>query len=100
MARAGERLVAVGERGRIILSDDNGVTWRQVHSPTSVTLTHVTFATPVDGWAVGGMGIVLHSADGGLSWTKQLDGIQAADIALAAANADIKKVGEKRNDNC
>lgn len=92
-ARAGNRLVAVGERGRIILSDDNGVSWRQVETPTSVTLTHVTFATPADGWAVGGMGLVLHSTDAGLTWAKQLDGTQAANVALAAAQADIKRSG-------
>ena len=93
VTRAGDRLVAVGERGWIIVSDDNGLTWRQVASPTSVTLTHVTFASPEDGWAVGGMGLVLHSGDGGLTWSKQFDGIQAANVALAAAQADIKQSG-------
>jgi photosystem II stability/assembly factor-like uncharacterized protein len=93
VTRAGNRLVAVGERGWIIISDDNGVSWRQVPSPTSVTLAHVTFATPSDGWAVGGMGLVLHSSDGGLTWTKQLDGIQAANVALAGAQADVKQSG-------
>ncbi len=29
VARAGERLAAVGERGTILLSDNNGKTWRQ-----------------------------------------------------------------------
>ena len=85
--------MAVGERGRIILSDDDGISWRQVPTPTSVTLTHVTFATPAEGWAVGGMGVVLHSVDGGLTWIKQLDGVQAANIALAAAQADISRLG-------
>lgn len=93
VALAGSRLVAVGERGRIVLSDDNGVSWRQVPSPTSVTLTHVTFPTPSDGWAVGGMGVVLHSSNGGLTWTRQLNGIRAANIALSAAQADITHYG-------
>lgn len=93
VALAGDRLVAVGERGRIIISDDNGVTWRQVPTPTSVTLTHVTFATAKEGWAVGGMGIVMHSTDQGLTWTKQMDGVQAANIALAAAMADVQHSG-------
>ena len=93
VARAGDRLVAVGERGRILISGDNGNSWRQIATPTSVTLTRVVFATPQDGWAVGGMGIVLHSGDGGLTWSKQLDGTQAANIALAAAQADVKQGG-------
>ncbi len=93
VARAGNRIVVVGERGRIIVSDDNGLAWRQVKAPTSVTLAHVTFVTPTEGWAVGGMGIVLHTTDSGLTWTKQFDGVQAANVALAAANADIKQSG-------
>ncbi len=93
IARAGDRLVAVGERGRILLSDDNGVTWRQVETPTSVTLTQVRFATPAVGWAIGQMGIVLHTVDGGLTWTIQFDGIRAGQVMLAAAKADIAAHG-------
>jgi hypothetical protein len=92
VANAGARLVAVGERGRILLSDDNGVNWRQVASPTSVTLTAVVFATPQSGWALGQMGVVLHTADGGLTWRRQLDGIQANRLTLAEANADAARL--------
>jgi photosystem II stability/assembly factor-like uncharacterized protein len=90
---AGARLVAVGERGRIMLSDDDGVQWRQVPSPTSVTLTAIVFATPQSGWALGQMGVVLHTGDGGLSWTRQLDGIQANQLTLAEAQADAARLG-------
>src|SRR5690349_8937389 len=34
VARAGSRLVAVGDRGHVLLSDDEGGTWRQVIVPT------------------------------------------------------------------
>ena len=69
--RAGHRLVAVGERGHILLSDDSGATWRQVITPTRATLTAVTFADPARGWAVGHDAVVLHTADGGDSWDLQ-----------------------------
>jgi photosystem II stability/assembly factor-like uncharacterized protein len=85
MTRAGERLVAVGERGIILLSDDSGTSWRQAKVPASVSLTSVQFVDAAHGWAVGHLGVVLHSADGGETWSKQLDGIQAAQLALAAA---------------
>jgi photosystem II stability/assembly factor-like uncharacterized protein len=85
VARAGQRLVAVGERGFIIVSDDNGSTWRQVSSPVSMTLVKVRFIDERQGWAVGHAGVVLRSQDGGLSWNKQLDGIQAAEIELREA---------------
>jgi photosystem II stability/assembly factor-like uncharacterized protein len=93
IANAGSRLVAVGEQGRIMLSDDDGVTWRQVATPTSVTLTKVRFATPLQGWAVGQMGIVLHTEDGGLTWQKQFDDIAAGQIMLKAAQAAVAAQG-------
>jgi photosystem II stability/assembly factor-like uncharacterized protein len=71
-----------------------GVSWHQIASPTSVTLTHVAFVTPRDGWITGGMGLVLHSMDGGLTWGRQFDGVQAANVALAAATTDMKKFGD------
>ncbi|HBO3146301.1 TPA: glycosyl hydrolase [Pseudomonas aeruginosa] len=88
VARAGGHLVAVGERGFILISDDNGTNWRQVDSPVSVTLTRVRFATATDGWAVGHAGVILHTTDGGLNWTLQLDGIRAAQIALETARSE------------
>jgi photosystem II stability/assembly factor-like uncharacterized protein len=74
MARAGNRLVGVGMRGLIIVSDDDGGQWRQVVSPVQSDLTAVHFPTATSGWAVGHDGVILHSADGGLSWIKQADG--------------------------
>ncbi|NWL80936.1 glycosyl hydrolase [Pseudomonas taiwanensis] len=78
VAAAGDRLVAVGARGLIMVSDDAGATWNQVDSPVSSDLLAVQFPTPQQGWAVGHEGAVLHSADQGKSWVKQYDGRQAA----------------------
>jgi len=85
VARAGARLVAVGERGTVLLSDDNGTTWRQAQVPVQTTLTAVRFADDHHGWAVGHLGTVLHSTDGGTTWTRQLDGVAAAQSMLSAA---------------
>ncbi|MDR0278642.1 MAG: hypothetical protein LBJ37_12235 [Paucimonas sp.] len=85
LARAGERLVAVGERGLILLSDDNGQHWRQVPVPVSVGLTAVQFVDARSGWAVGHAGVVLASRDGGQSWQVQLDGREAARLELEEA---------------
>lgn len=87
ITRAADRLVAVGERGTVLLSDDNGEHWRQVPVPVSSTLTAVQFVG-LQGWAVGHAGVVLHSSDGGERWTLQLDGRQMAALELAAAQAD------------
>lgn len=68
VTRAGERLVAVGERGHILLSED-GVEWRQVQGPVRAMLTRVEFVDAEHGWAVGHDGSVLRSTDGGESWS-------------------------------
>lgn len=92
---AGKRLVAVGEMSVILLSDDNGQTWRQARAvPTSVTLTNIRFASDKTGWAVGHSGVVLKTDDAGETWVRQLEGKQAAQIELAAANAAAAKSGE------
>uniref|UniRef100_UPI00036A9E88 WD40/YVTN/BNR-like repeat-containing protein n=1 Tax=Pseudomonas putida TaxID=303 RepID=UPI00036A9E88 len=88
VARADARLVAVGERGVVLLSDDNGATWRQATAvPVSVSLTAVQFIDARNGWAVGHAGVVLHSQDGGEHWSVQLDGKRAAALEVQAAEA-------------
>ena len=76
MARAGERVIAVGQRGHILFSDDAGKHWQQAAVPVSADLTAVNFPTTTQGWAVGNDGVVLHSSDAGATWQKQLDGRQ------------------------
>lgn len=83
LAQAGKRLVAVGQRGHILYSDDDGQRWQQAAVPVSSDLTAVAFPSPEQGWAVGGDGVVLHSADGGASWQKQLDGRQIGELVRA-----------------
>lgn len=71
-AFAGKRLVTVGDYGTILLSDDDGKTFRQAASvPLSSTLTAVHFADDRNGWAVGQWGAILHTADGGENWSIQ-----------------------------
>jgi photosystem II stability/assembly factor-like uncharacterized protein len=72
VARAGQRLVAVGERGHVVLSDDGGESWRQASSvPVQATLTEVFFVDARQGWAVGHDAVVLHTADAGETWELQ-----------------------------
>lgn len=93
LASAGKRLVSVGERGIVLLSDDNGATWRQAKSfPSSVSLTDVVFAGAKEGVAVGHSGGVYRTTDGGETWTGVLDGRKAAKLALARAE-QLKAAG-------
>lgn len=82
VTNAGARIVAVGLRGQVVLSDDNGKTWMQAKVPVSSDLVAVSFPSARKGWAVGHGGVVLHSEDGGLNWRKQLDGRQVAQLAV------------------
>jgi photosystem II stability/assembly factor-like uncharacterized protein len=80
VALAGKRLIAVGHRGHIVYSDDQGTTWKQSVVPVGSDLVAVYFPSEKNGWAVGHDGVVLQTTDGGINWTKQLDGRGAAEL--------------------
>ncbi|WP_312773270.1 WD40/YVTN/BNR-like repeat-containing protein [Pseudomonas rhodesiae] len=71
VVHAGKRLVAVGDRGHILYSDDQGATWAQAKVPTRQLLTAVFFVDEKHGWAVGHDAQILASTDGGATWTQQ-----------------------------
>ena len=76
--KAGNRLVAVGEFGHIIYSDDLGKTWTQAASvPTQATLTSVFFVNDKLGFAGGHDTTVLRTEDGGDHWTLAYHDVQA-----------------------
>jgi photosystem II stability/assembly factor-like uncharacterized protein len=84
VTKAGDRLVAVGQRGHIVTSDDDGATWKQSAVPVSSDLTAVFFVDKDVGWAAGHDGVILKSEDGGGRWDLQLDGRKANELLLAA----------------
>lgn len=68
---AKDRIVAVGDHGIILLSDD-GKTFRQARSvPSRATLTSVYFIDGKSGWAAGHDDTILMTTDGGESWRLQ-----------------------------
>lgn len=69
LAGAGERVVAVGERGVVIYSDDAGESWTQADVPVRATLTAVTFVDERTGFAVGHDAVILKTADAGATWS-------------------------------
>ena len=75
ISTAGDRLVAAGEHGNILYSDDNGNNWLQSLVPTTQMLTGVHFVDGQRGWAVGHDGLILFSEDGGKRWRLQRDGL-------------------------
>lgn len=70
VAQAGKRLVAVGQQG-VILTSEDGKNWKQSPCPVSQMLTRVRFLDDKTGWAVGYDGVILKTADAGGSWVVQ-----------------------------
>ncbi|MEE4252601.1 MAG: YCF48-related protein, partial [Desulfuromusa sp.] len=66
--RVDNTLIAVGERGHILISDDNGNSWSQSQAPTRATLTGIYFIDPLNGWVVGHDQVILRTTNGGKKW--------------------------------
>ncbi|MGH6634649.1 MAG: WD40/YVTN/BNR-like repeat-containing protein [Gammaproteobacteria bacterium] len=70
VAVTGPRIVAVGERGYILFSEDGGASWHRAEAPKGATLTGITFFGEDLGWAVGHDATILRSTDGGRRWRR------------------------------
>lgn len=69
--RVGSRVVAVGDRGYIVVTDDDGASWKRAAAPAAPLLTAVDFIDAKNGWAVGHDTTILATHDGGDTWIKQ-----------------------------
>jgi photosystem II stability/assembly factor-like uncharacterized protein len=90
----GSSVVAVGERGTVLVSMDRGASWRRSSTPTRATLTGVSFPAvglPRRGWAVGHEAEILVSVDRGLTWARQYQGTNRTDSFL-----DVIALDERR----
>lgn len=87
--KAGARLIAAGEHGSIIYSDDGGKVWHQAKVPTSVLITDMHFFDNQIGWAVGHDGIVLGSQDGGENWARLLEGVVLNELRANAIKSAL-----------
>ncbi len=63
-------VVAVGERGHVLISTDQGQSWRQSDVETRALLTGVHMHDARLGWAVGHDEVVVRTRDGGLTWQR------------------------------
>jgi photosystem II stability/assembly factor-like uncharacterized protein len=86
LARAGEAVVAVGEHGLVLRSEDEGKTWVRTSVPATSTLTSVAFIDEAKGWACGQEGTLLSTGDGGRTWIRR-EGTLAADASPLVVRA-------------
>jgi photosystem II stability/assembly factor-like uncharacterized protein len=73
-ARENNIWVAGNPGTKIFFSHDGGVHWRQAFTGVSVPIRKIRFISPQHGFAVGELGTILATADGGHSWQIQRDG--------------------------
>lgn len=89
LARNGDRLLAVGEQGYALWSDDGAQSWSQAEVPVSLALTSVAVAGNGEAWATGHDGYLLHSEDNGETWTIKLSGSDVASLSVGAIEAQV-----------
>jgi len=65
IASSDETVVAVGDNGRVV-SHDRGLTWTDQY--TAITLYGVSFRNAEEGFAVGSLGRILWTENGGQDW--------------------------------
>ncbi len=68
--RRGDLVVAVGERGHVLLSRDDGASWSQARVPSRALLTAVWMHDERLGWVVGHDETILRTRDGGTTWER------------------------------
>lgn len=81
-------VISVGFNGTIIRSPGNGV-WSPIFSPFNSHYRAVAFNDAGIGLAVGDMGRIIRTTDGGISWTPALSGVNVnfASVAISSDSA-------------
>jgi len=85
-------VVAVGNVGTILRSDDGGGTWTLQSSGTTQSLYGVSFVNANTGTVVGDSGTILRTEDGGATWTAQSSGTTQSLYGVSFVNANTGTV--------
>jgi len=71
--------IALGEFGLTVTTEDGGATWKKGPKiPGDFYPYAALFSSRNEGWVSGIAGQILHTMDGGKTWTKQVNATQAA----------------------
>ena len=91
LAVRGPKCWIAGSPGsRIFFTPDAGRSWSAFPTGSTVPLRAVTFVDDLHGWAVGQLGLILASDDGGQTWRRQRSGgARAAVMAVAGVPQDL-----------
>lgn len=97
LCRAGDTVVAAGERGHVLTSGDEGRSWVQASVPASVTLTALDFLDARRGFVCGHQGLVMSTVDGGRTWTRRIDARSFGAQMASALDAVSEQAAAWRN---
>jgi photosystem II stability/assembly factor-like uncharacterized protein len=91
IAIRGPKIWIAGTPGTMVFhSPDAGQTWSNFPTGSPMPLHAITFADDTHGWAVGSMGTILATTDGGRTWQSQRNGgSRAAMLGLFAEAENI-----------
>lgn len=94
LVRLDDRVIAVGERGTIIVSDDLGETWRPTHNDEQlpVTLTGISALDNDVLLAVGHDAVLMRSEDAGDTWQVLMQDKELGEPLLGTWSADGEQI--------
>lgn len=82
--------VAGAPGDQVAVTSDGGQTWQCFATGQRLPIHGLSFPTSSEGWAVGACGAILHTADGGATWTAQRGGARrAAALVLCGTMEDV-----------
>ncbi|HEV3342100.1 MAG TPA: YCF48-related protein [Pirellulales bacterium] len=87
----GARIWIAGSPGtKVLYSDDGGRSWQAFATGQNLPLHSLAFVDNLHGWAVGALGTILTTTDGGQTWQRQhAGGTRAALLAVVSRPEDV-----------
>ncbi|HVJ79678.1 MAG TPA: YCF48-related protein, partial [Planctomycetia bacterium] len=91
VATNGEKVWIAGRPGSIVLhSPDGGATWTTQKTGTTLPIADMAFPTEKRGFAVGAMGLIMATEDGGETWSPRWDPKEGRRAAILFLTADMR----------
>jgi len=89
IAAHGSHVWMAGRPGSIVLhSGNSGQTWEVQKTGTAMPLFGMEFVNDACGWAVGALGTIVATKDGGKTWTTQRQGDHVASVLWITAHPE------------
>ena len=85
--------LALGARGQLARTTDNGVTWKAINVATSSDMRDTSFSTPDSGYALDVRGGLFRTANGGASWQPIDPGTTSAPLAVITSGDTVLLAG-------